>query len=321
MKKYIFSILRGVGYGIGFALVSMMFSSCSVKAEVLDFSNPNVSIGSSTISTSQTNIWIGYMRNARIPEGTYTHFRFNLGNEILNKFGNNISNYDLYFILSIYNTDSVSGSAYSFPFLQYGNSVGIPIQSYSIDNKNSGPNDIVIYKVSRPSNYNLNIIYAILDNGSAFSGTSNYTALLSKVFYYPVGQTDKALSDINDSINKVEDSINNSDISGSSSTAGDFFNGFENESHGISGIVTAPLKLINSFNSDSCTAVVFSIWGKEFNLPCGTDFFNRSDIKPFIDIFNIIVGGLISYGAVRGIFKKIEDLKNPDDSKVEVIDL
>ena len=33
------------------------------------------------------------------------------------------------------------------------------------------------------------------------------------------------------------------------------------------------------------------------------------------------MGGLISYGALKGIFSRVQDFKNPDDSKVEVIDL
>lgn len=124
---------------------------------------------------------------------------------------------------------------------------------------------------------------------------------------------------VNNSINNVNDSI--TDINVDSSSASGFFNSFSNNDHGLSGIVSSPLRLVNAFTSNTCTPAKFSIYGKEVELPCSTYLTSRDDVKPFYIAYNVIMGGLISYGALLGIRKKVDDFKNPDDSKVEVMDL
>lgn len=122
-----------------------------------------------------------------------------------------------------------------------------------------------------------------------------------------------------DTIGDINDSITSPDVD--SDTGNSFFNDFENNDHGLSGIITAPISLIQKLTEGNCSTIEISIMGKNLDMPCGSTLFGREDIQSFVTSFNIIVGGLICYGAVRGIWKTIEDLKNPDESKVEVMDL
>lgn len=121
--------------------------------------------------------------------------------------------------------------------------------------------------------------------------------------------------------------ITSSDVSASSESANGFFNSFENNDHGLSGIVTAPLRLIQALTSRAQYQIPITMLGKTVYLPPFDSWLDSFDnntknaIKTFRLSFNTIVGGLVCYGAVKGIFKKVEELKNPDDSRVEVMDL
>lgn len=130
-----------------------------------------------------------------------------------------------------------------------------------------------------------------------------------------------------DNANKNHQDIMNSDTSGANSTANGFFNNFENNDHGLSGIVTAPLRLIQALTSRTLYQIPITMLDKTVYLPPlevwldSLDTNTKYALKTFRVTYNIIVGGLVSYGAVKGIFKKVEELKNPDDSRVEVMDL
>ena len=105
------------------------------------------------------------------------------------------------------------------------------------------------------------------------------------------------------------------------SSSNSFFNNFKSSDHGLTGIVSAPLKIINQFTTTTCKSVNIDFLGAKADLPCGSTLWGREDLKTFVDIYNVIMGGLISYGALKGIFNRVQGFKNPDSSKVEVIDL
>lgn len=127
--------------------------------------------------------------------------------------------------------------------------------------------------------------------------------------------------DINQSIKDTQDTIKDSNTDEAQDSASGFFNGFDNNDHGLSGIITAPLTLIQKFNSDTCNSIKLDFKGTTTEIPCGSYLFDRPGFSQFLIVYNSIVGGLICYGAFKGIRKKVEDFKNPDDSKVEVLDL
>lgn len=172
------------------------------------------------------------------------------------------------------------------------------------------------------STYYLNLLLSI---------NSNLTEI-NKSLRDKVGDIDQSIKDqteqqhkdsqaTQDKIQEATDTITDSNTDDASSSAGGFFNDFDDESHGLSGIVSAPLSLIQKFSSNSCTPVSIPILGKSAALPCGNTFFNQPGVTDFVNVFNIICGSLIAYGAFCGIRKKVEDFKDPDNSKVEVLDL
>lgn len=124
----------------------------------------------------------------------------------------------------------------------------------------------------------------------------------------------------NNKLDEMNDNITNSNTSDADNKGSSFFDGFNTTDHGgISGIVTAPLTSINQLLNGTCVPLTTTYKGKELSLPCGYDFWNKMpEIRNF---WNLIGGGLLCYSIIIKLFKLIEKMKNPDDDRVEVLEL
>lgn len=124
----------------------------------------------------------------------------------------------------------------------------------------------------------------------------------------------------NEKLDGINDTINNSDID--TDGANSFFGDFSDTDHGgISGVVTAPLRFINKLTG-TCSPISLDVLGANVELPCGdTLFWNKPEVANFRIIWNLLVGGPILYLLLSKLFKVIESLKNPDDSRIEVMKL
>lgn len=100
-----------------------------------------------------------------------------------------------------------------------------------------------------------------------------------------------------------------------------FFSNFTSSDHGLAGIITSPLRAINKLTS-ACQPVSFNVLDEPIELPCGdTLFWNKEGVQSFRLIWNILVGGPILFLLLKKLFKVVENLKNPDDDRIEVLDL
>lgn len=126
------------------------------------------------------------------------------------------------------------------------------------------------------------------------------------------------IDDTNDKLDDVNKSLNDDNID--SSSAGSFFDTFTSTDHGgISGIITAPLVAIKKMLDKSCSPLSATYQGQKIELPCGYDFWSKmTAIKEFI---NLTLGGILCYNIIRKLYKLIENMKNPDDDRVEVMKL
>lgn len=127
---------------------------------------------------------------------------------------------------------------------------------------------------------------------------------------------------MNDSINDVNDTLNNSDISGATDDASSFFSGFTTNTFGLTSIITSPLNLINSLTSKTCTPLILQIpyVNMTMQLPCMSTIYNEH-FSTFITIYQTITFGITSYWVCVRIFALVKDFKNPDHDEIEVMDL
>lgn len=137
-----------------------------------------------------------------------------------------------------------------------------------------------------------------------------------------VNQVKQELNNVNDSVNNgfnnLNNNLNNSDTSGANDTANGFFDNFSDNDHGLSSIITAPLRAINAMLSNQCVAPGATYKGQSFSLPCGSMLWSRPGGEDFRNFINIFYGGFLAYFVIRSLFLDIEKLKNPDNDKVEV---
>lgn len=329
MRRYIFTILKGVGYGIGIAFASFLLNSCDVHAASVSTTPDNCyfyrlnTIAATSGSVSQTSSANQNWNICRASsDDSYNSQRFDFNNISTGVNGNGIVSF-MYMTRSGSSLDSVSiqtgGSIYYcsvstgyYPSPSFDNLTGTYYSVFCNNVPLSNTQNFIIR-----FNHSVYPEFKILSLGQI---SSNFNFYAEKDIAQAIQDNSDSINSVKDSVNDVKDSITNSNVDDASSSGGSFFEDFTTESHGLTGIVSAPLRLINKFTG-TCSSIHLSIWDSEFDLPCGSTFFGLSDVKPFVDIVNVILGGLIAYGAARGIYKKVEDFKDPDNSKVEVIDL
>lgn len=172
------------------------------------------------------------------------------------------------------------------------------------------------------------VFYGIYPEGSSsdvvtisdiaiYSGTNNYS-------YSPFDENicSSKLDDTNQAINDVNDTLKDDDTKGAQDSAGGFFNDFTTDMHGLTGIITAPLSLISSITSSSCSPLVIPLpyVDKDLTLPCMGTIYSEY-FGSFLTIYQIITFGIVAYWVCVRIFNLVKDFKNPDHDEIEVLDL
>lgn len=150
---------------------------------------------------------------------------------------------------------------------------------------------------------------------SYYANTDNTIINQNQTIIDQNNQTNQELGDINDN-------LTNSDSSDATNEAGNFFSGFETDTFGLTSIITAPLDLIGSITSSSCTPLPLTLpfVDKSFNLPCMTTIY-KNYFGDFLTIYQTITFGIVAYWVCVRIFALVKDFKNPDHDEIEVLDL
>ena len=95
--------------------------------------------------------------------------------------------------------------------------------------------------------------------------------------------------DTKDAINETNDTLKNDDTQEAQDSAGGFFNDFTTDTHGLTAVITAPLSLITSITSSSCSPLVIPLpyVDKDLTLPCmGTIYSNY--FGSFLSIYQML---------------------------------
>lgn len=121
---------------------------------------------------------------------------------------------------------------------------------------------------------------------------------------------------------KTNDTLTDDNVTDSTNKAGDFFNGFTTDTHGLTAIITAPLSLISSITSSSCSPLVIPLpyVDKDLTLPCMGSIYSNY-FGSFLSIYQMITFGIVAYWVCVRIFNLVKDFKNPDHDEIEVLDL
>lgn len=131
------------------------------------------------------------------------------------------------------------------------------------------------------------------------------------------------LDETNNQLGNLNDSLNNSNSTGATDDASNFFSNFTTDTFGLTSIITAPLSLINSITSSSCSSLKLPLPyldNKYLELPC-MEFIYTKYFGEFFTIYQTITFGIVAYWIIVRIFNQVKDFKNPDHDEIEVLDL
>lgn len=194
---------------------------------------------------------------------------------------------------------------------------------------NAGNYNLVAYKVTNTKNYVESYTPKFGDLSSremipvywgSLEGMPNYVRSLIGI--KPIEQdTNEKLGDINQGIKDTNDTLKNDNVDGASGSAGGFFEGFETNFGGLTSIVTAPLVFINGLTA-SCNDLTLPIGivAGNLTLPCAKNIYTTY-FGPLYNIYVTLIDGLVAYFVVKGLFQLFQDMKDPSNSRVDVIDL
>lgn len=140
-----------------------------------------------------------------------------------------------------------------------------------------------------------------------------------------------SLNNINSSINstnskldEVNGSLNNSDVSGANNDLNNFTeNDLFKDSTGILAIIQAPINMLNSITSATCSPLTLPIpyLNVNLNIPCLSTIFSKHISSEFLTLLKLAINGFIVYKVLCSLAMDIHNYKDPDSDKLEVLDL
>lgn len=171
--------------------------------------------------------------------------------------------------------------------------------------------DIAIIVIN--GNYNNVTIQSMISEGNSPKEWEEYGKKICK----------NKIDSTNDKLDNLNGNLTDSDSSGATNDAGNFFSGFESEDFGLTSIITSPLNLIKSITSSTCSPLPLKVpflENQTLNLPCMTTIY-KQHFGSFLTIYQTITFGIISYWVCVNIFAMVKGFKDPESDKVEVLDL
>lgn len=130
------------------------------------------------------------------------------------------------------------------------------------------------------------------------------------------------LNSINNNTNEIKNDIKSDNTSGAENSADDLKNNSAfQDNTGLSGVISMPLTFVNSL-TNTCQPINLNIpyMDVDVTIPCMQSVI--TDKMPLLaNLIKIIVNGFIVYRILLDIFQIVRNAKNPEDDRIEVLDL
>lgn len=138
--------------------------------------------------------------------------------------------------------------------------------------------------------------------------------------------TTNAINQSTTAINNASDRVNNTltddTTTQAESTGSGFFSNFSGSSHGISGLITSPLRLLQSFTTANCQSLTFQLpfVHNTVTLSCMRSVYTTY-FPTWFTLYQMLTTGVICYMVMINIYSKLKDLQNPNNDRIEVLSL
>lgn len=136
---------------------------------------------------------------------------------------------------------------------------------------------------------------------------------------FPLGRIFKDKQCTNPTV-ELTDTVKDSNLE--NGVGSDFFEDFTENSHGLSGIITIPLQAIQNLANNQCQTLTIPLpfTGNSITLPCMTEYYEEH-IPTLYALLQTIIYGFMAYRILIDIFSMVKGFKDPDNDKIEVLDL
>lgn len=150
--------------------------------------------------------------------------------------------------------------------------------------------------------------------------TNEYIAFLNKLI--AEGQRVYTQQQIKE-LEKIKEEITDDDTDEATSDLGDFLTENEYEGHGVSGIIIEPLNFISNLVTFTPSNLVLPIpfTNDELVLPSFREEIYEVYFNDIYTVYKLIINGITAYWVIVRIFALVKGLQNPNDDKIEVVDL
>lgn len=101
-----------------------------------------------------------------------------------------------------------------------------------------------------------------------------------------------------------------------------FFSDFSDENYGLTSVISAPLSLINSITSSTCSefSAPLPFVSENLTLPCMSSIYSNY-FGALYTLYQNVMFGVVSYWICIKIMFIVKGFKDPDSDKIEVMDL
>lgn len=304
------------------SLVSFIVKSCEVKAESF---TPGTLEAFTTVSSSRAT-------------GNLNYFMYGL-----DYYSSNLSEaYGLYGLYAVTN-NTTPGNYFSFfalslapsttGYLQLSDSSYVscnPANSSVVDGWNvyaftcNLPNNVTVYKYgitvsNAVPSPNIKISKLTYFADASSSQINEIQSSISSVFNN-ISNVANNVKDVENAVKDTNDTMKDDNIDTSSSNS--FFNNFSNNQHGLTGVINAPLKFIQSLSNNTCSNVSLTIpfVNETFNLPCFSSIY-KENFNLAYTIYQVVISALVGYWVCVKIYAMVKGFKDPTDDRIEVMDL
>ncbi len=137
--------------------------------------------------------------------------------------------------------------------------------------------------------------------------------------YCPFNSTESnKIDELNDKLDGLGRVIEDSQIDDKTS----FFTGFNDNTHGLSGIISIPLNALQSLTNSQCQPLRLPLpfTDTEITLPCMSEYYEEH-IPTLYALVQTLIYGFMAYRILIDIFAMVKGFKDPDNDKIEVLDL
>lgn len=163
---------------------------------------------------------------------------------------------------------------------------------------------IIRYGFNQPQNIQFsNFTISNLKNASDYSSDLNDIKNDINNVNNSLNNVNNSIKDTNNKLDDVNNTLNDDNVDDAKDSANSFFSTFQTDTFGLTGIITAPLNLIKSITSTSCSDLVLPLpfintegrVGSQFALPCMEQIYS-DNFGDFFTLYQTITTGFIVQG-------------------------